>query len=54
MAHAVDDRKKLSAQANGAVDQLLASSEVVRLAIPGPSGHAVVATDDRLFLIKKG
>jgi hypothetical protein len=52
--YAVDDLDQLPQGAKNALKQALASDEVVRVIIRGPWNQAIVGTDFRLFILKKG
>jgi hypothetical protein len=48
------DRSRLHRKANEALDQNLAPGEQVQVIITGPSAQAVIGTDRRVFVYKKG
>ena len=48
------DRSRLHRKANEALDQNLAPGETVQVIITGPSAQAIVGTDRRAFVYKKG
>jgi Short C-terminal domain len=51
---AMADRSRLHRKANEALDQNLAPGEEVQVIITGPSAQAIVGTDRRVFVYKKG
>jgi hypothetical protein len=51
---ALDDRRQLHKDANKALDQNLAQGESVRVIIRGTFDSALIATDRRTFVFKKG
>lgn len=51
---AMIDRSRLHPKANEALDQNLAPGERIHLIITGPSAQAIVGTDRRVFVYKKG
>jgi hypothetical protein len=50
----VADRNRLHKKANEALDQNLAPGESVQVVITGPSNQAIVGTERRVFVYKKG
>ena len=48
------DRRRLHDQANAALDQNLAPGETVEVIITGPSNQAIIGTQRRGFVYKKG
>jgi Short C-terminal domain len=48
------DRSRLHRKANEALDQNLGADEQVEVIITGPSAQAVIGTDRRVFVYKKG
>jgi len=54
MANALTDRSRLHKKCNQELDANLAPGETVRVIITGPSNPAVIGTDRRVFIYKKG
>lgn len=54
MAEVLADRGRLHKQANEALDQNLVPGETVEVIITGPSSQAVIGTNRRAFVYKKG
>jgi len=53
-ALALDDRKMLHKDANKALDENLLPGEAVRVIVPGDHDSALIGTDRRVFVFKKG
>lgn len=51
---ALADRGRLHRKANEALDQNLAPDETIQVIITGPSNQAIIGTDRRVFIYKKG
>jgi Short C-terminal domain len=54
MGTALADRSHLHRKANEALDQNLAAGESVEVVIIGPSNQAIIGTNRRVFVYKKG
>ena len=52
--YAIDDRNKLHEDANRSLDKNLSSSEKVKVIIQGLSDSAIIGTDTRCFVYKRG
>jgi len=54
MTGSLSDRSRLHRKANEALDQNLAPGETVEVVITGPSNQAIIGTNRRVFVYKKG
>lgn len=54
MAKDLADRSRLHKKCNSELDANLAPNEIVQVVITGPSNQAVIGTDRRVFVYKKG